>query len=350
MVSQTQAVLEHLRHRHYSHSLPSQGLSNSPAASRSPPSLTRARHFSLGADGAAAISGNCPSVLNFSFGVVAAFSAACVSPTSGGAESSRNLADRRWRSYLARQKPIGNSAQRAPDQGTREEQHRSRHPNAACSVDIGEGRGRFMFGASSSANWHRAGAEKINTARRLARGIATDPYGVMGRAPATKHDNDILAARPGDTVGKRRVGTAHGGPRRGSGWCHPNIRASRRPCPERLLDSFDDAVEQSRLRRRINHGEAVDETTIAAEDHLLVEGLAVAFAGQCEPVAADSPVRDLVVSVRVARDLLLIGGGGLRRSSLGSAPTSKRAWPSRETKTCPSPASDVRSGCRTSAG
>jgi dipeptidyl aminopeptidase/acylaminoacyl peptidase len=46
--------------------------------------------------------------------------------------------------------------------------------------------------------------------RRLARGIAAHRYGVIGRAPAPKHDHDILSARPGYIVGERRVRRPHG--------------------------------------------------------------------------------------------------------------------------------------------
>ena len=142
-------------------------------------------------------------------------------------------------------------------------------------------------------------AEKIKTCRRLAGHIAADPYGVMGRAPATKHNDDILSSRAGNAIGKRCVRTPHGRLQRRRDRPYPNIGAGRRPSPEGLLNAFDDPVEQPRLGRRINHCEAVYEPAIAAEDHLFVEGLAVAFTGQCEPAAADSPVRDVVVRVRV---------------------------------------------------
>ena len=133
----------------------------------------------------------------------------------------------------------------------------------------------------------------------------------MGRAPAAKHNDHILSSRAGNAIGKRCVRTPHGRLQRRRDRRHSNIGAGRRPCPEGLLDTFDDPVEQSRLGRRINHCEAVYEPAIAAEDHLFVKGLAVAFTGQRKPAAADSAVRDVVVRVRFARDLLLVRRGTL---------------------------------------
>jgi hypothetical protein len=57
-----------------------------------------------------------------------------------------------------------------------------------------------------------------------------------------------------------------------SGASRQTLTASSRP--ERCLDAFNDGIKPALVRGRINQREAVDQAAIAAEHHLLVEGLA----------------------------------------------------------------------------
>ena len=83
--------------------------------------------------------------------------------------------------------------------------------------------------------------------------------------------------------------------------------------PKGVFDALDDGIEELTLIHRVEQGEAVDQAAGAAEHHLLVEHLSLAFAGEHEPALAQTPISDLVVGIRVTRDVLLVACRGKPR-------------------------------------
>src|SRR6185437_7894091 len=78
--------------------------------------------------------------------------------------------------------------------------------------------------------------------------------------------------------------------------------------PKRVLHALDNRVEDGAFLLRIDHGKAADQAPRTAEHHLLVEHFPVAFAGQNEPRSALRSIGNLILAVRLTRDVVLIRG------------------------------------------
>jgi hypothetical protein len=64
-----------------------------------------------------------------------------------------------------------------------------------------------------------------------------------------------------------------------------------------IFHALDDGTKDVALVGSVDHCEAVDDATAAAEHHLLIEGFSAALSGQHKPGSTEPPVSDLKTSV-----------------------------------------------------
>src|SRR4029077_12195086 len=83
-------------------------------------------------------------------------------------------------------------------------------------------------------------------------------------------------------------------------------RSAVRTGTKAVLDPLDNAVKDVALIRSIDHRETVNAAAPATEHRFFIEDLPVSFARQGKPTAAEAVVVNPIVSVGIARDIVLV--------------------------------------------